>query len=69
MQSGNLNKQSGNDWSRVEAAEGFEGAFPATAGDTACPPGAFCCSFAGNGFGVLPFGGGVNDKFLASLRS
>lgn len=45
-----------DDMSFCEAADGLESALPATAGATACPPGALCCSVVGNGLGDLPFG-------------
>lgn len=45
-----------DDMSFCEAADGLESALPATAGATACPPGALCCAVVGNGLGDLPFG-------------
>jgi hypothetical protein len=55
--------------SRLEAAEGLEGALPATAGATAWPPGVLCCSFVGNGFDGVPFGGELMGILLPLLRS
>ena len=50
------------------AADGLEGALPAMAGATACPPGALCCSLAGNGFGGVSFAGAMGIS-LSLLRS
>lgn len=68
MSSGNLNKQIHGEMSRVEAADGSEGALTATAGAIARLSGVLCCSFVGNGFDGVPFGG-FRVIFLASLRS
>lgn len=62
----NLNEQNWDETSRLDAADGFEGALPATAG--AKPPGVLCCSFVGKGFGGVPFEG-VRGILLASLKS
>lgn len=52
----------------VEAVDGLEGALPATAGPTACPPGLLCSWFAGNGLDGVP-GPGVRGDFVISFRS
>lgn len=59
-----LNKQN---LGRLDAADAFGGALPATAG--ANPPGVLCCSVVGNGIGGVPFGEGVRGILLASPRS
>ena len=53
---------------RGVAADGLEGALPATAGATACPPETLCCSLAGNGFGGVSFEG-ARGIFFSLLRS
>ena len=65
----NLNKQNLDEMSWVEAADGLAGALPATAGETARPPGVLCCSFVGNGLDGVPAGGEVRDIVLLSPRS
>lgn len=64
----NLSKQNLEAMSRLEAADGLEGALPATAGATACPPGLLCCSLVGNGFNGVPLGE-ARGILLPSLRS
>lgn len=59
-----LNKQNLDDICRLDAADAFGGALPATAG--ANPPGVLCCSVVGNGIGGVPFGEGVRGILLAS---
>lgn len=54
---------------RDDAAEGSAGALPATAGATACPLGALCCSFVGNGLTDASFGGGARCTLSLSLMS
>lgn len=63
----NLDKQNWDEMSRLDVADDFEGALPATAG--ANPLGVLCCSVVGKGFGGVPFEGGVRGILLASLRS
>lgn len=64
----NLNKQNLDEMSCVEAADGLAGALPATAGETARPPGVLCC-IVGNGLDGVPSGGEVRDIVLLSPRS
>lgn len=42
----------------------MKGARPAVAGPTACPSGAFCSSFVGNGLDGVPPGGVRGDSWL-----
>lgn len=54
---------------QIIGADDFEGVLPATAGAIACPLGARCCSFVGNGLGGLPLAEGVSGIVLPPVRS